>query len=79
MAAGPRFIKLHKKEPENYETTVEKFTHSAQSHVCQKANKDKHLTPTVEHGGGKLMIWTCFVAIKWTMNSRLHESNRPSV
>lgn len=30
---------------------------------CGTVYQSKHLTPTVEHDGGGLMIWTCFAAV----------------
>jgi len=59
--------------------------HNAQQHVWRKPNtayQHKHLTPTVKHGGGGLMIWACFAAtgpghlavIESTMNSSGYQS-----
>lgn len=46
------------------ETKVEMCGQHAQCHVWRKLNTyhHKHLIPTVQHGGGGVMIWACFAA-----------------
>ena len=67
MAARLRLAKLHLNKPQDFwnnvlwtdQTKVETFGHNAQQHVWRKPNtayQHKHLTPTVKHGGGGLMI-----------------------
>ena len=61
------------------------FGHNAQQHVWRKPNtayQHKHLIPTVNHGGGGLMVWAYFAAtgpgllavIESTMNSSVYQS-----
>lgn len=41
------------------------FTHNAQCHIWRKPNtsyQHKRIMPTINLGGGALMIWACFVA-----------------
>ena len=45
------------------ETNVEMFCHNAARLEKTKPSiSAQHLIPTVKHGGGGLMIWTCFAA-----------------
>ena len=47
------------------ETKIELFGHIHKRYVWRKPNttfQDKHVLPTVKHGGGSIVVWGCCVA-----------------
>ena len=48
-----------------FETTVELFGRNTQHYVWRKkgtAHQHQNLIPTVNYGGGSIMVWGCFAA-----------------